>query len=73
MEKPIDQTIRRLRPAIFAVAAMAFPVFLLSYGYAIKLLYQNMSAWMFVLVAVSHVTVWIGMSCLADHQRERQT
>ena len=72
MEKPIDRVVRRLRPALMALGLMAFPVFMLSYGYMIKLFYQSVPVWIFVLMVVTHLMVWIGMSCLDDYRRERQ-
>lgn len=68
----MDEAVRRFRPIIFAIAAMAFPVFLLSYFYAIKMLYQALPMWAFVLVCLSHITVFVGMSCLDDYRQERR-
>ena len=72
METNLDRAVRRARPLIFVVAALSLPAFLLTYGYALKLLFQTAPAWVSVVAFISHVTAAIGASCLADEQKERQ-
>lgn len=63
----------RLRPFFFVGAALSFPVFMISYGYALKLLSDAVPKWVFLIVCLAHVTVWIGASMLHDFQQERRS
>lgn len=68
-----DRLALRLRPLFFVGAALSLPVFLVSYAYGLKLLFQAVPGWLFLIIAAAHVTVAIGASCLHDFQQERRS
>ena len=72
MEK-FDQTVRAMRPFFFALTLLAGPVFFVSYGYMLKLLFEAVPNWLFIAIGLSHIIVWIAASMLHDFQKERQS
>lgn len=67
-----DRLALRLRPFIFAIAVPALIVFLISYAYALKLMFNALPMWAFALVCVAHIIVWLAASFLHDFQQERR-
>lgn len=72
MENFWNRAALALRPFALAAVVIAGPVFLLSYLYALKLMFNALPIWAFALVWVSHLMVWIGMSLLHDQREERR-
>ena len=67
----MERLARKLRPVFFIGSALAVPVFFFSYAYALKLFVETLPFWLFLVIAASHVVVWIAASMLHDFQSER--
>ena len=63
---PIDRLAVKLRPAMIVLAALAFPVFLISYGWMIVLAFYAWPGWAFAIAVASQVVGWLGISALLD-------
>lgn len=46
--------------------AFAVPSFLVSYGYALFLLYQNVAFWVWIIAIAANATAWLGLAHLLD-------
>lgn len=70
---PLDRFIMRLRWVFIPLALVAMPVFLLTLGYSIKLLWEALPGWMFATALVSIFTVLLGLACLLDDLELRKS
>ena len=55
------------------LAALSFPVFLISYGQMLIAGYERWPVWISVCVTVAHVFTALGASALHDQQQERRS
>ena len=68
-----DRLSLALRPFLIFGAALSLPVFLISYGYMLRLLFDAVPNWMFLVIAVSNAIVFLGAAQLHDLQQERRS
>lgn len=68
---PLDRLAVAIRPVAIIVAALSFPVFLISYGLLLKHAWQTWPWWGTAATLVSHFTVVLGISSLFDSRQER--
>lgn len=61
----------RIRPLLIGVTLLAFPVMLISYGWMMKQLFITAPVWVSVVVLISHLIGWLGISALIDIRSER--
>ena len=73
MDQAFDWFARVSRPFFFAAALLALPVFFVSYLYCLRLLFDAVPMWAFVIASLSHIIVWIGASMLHDYRQERRS
>ena len=73
METALDRTTRALRPVIFAATLATGPIFLVSYVCGLRLMFNALPTWIFVAVGISHIIVWLAVSCLLDFQKENRS
>ena len=74
MEKEhfMDRAMRPLLPILAGLLWISGPLFLLSYGWGIKLIYYAAPGWIFAIVVVVNVLVWLGIASLLDMRQGRQ-
>lgn len=72
MENVFDRVAYALRPLAGIFVALAFPVFLFSYGKMIVLAFEAWPGWIFCLALISHFLVWLGASLLHDQRQDRR-
>ena len=70
---PLDRMAVKFRPALIAVAALCFPVFLFSYALMIKAAFEAWPWWGTTLMAGSHLMGWLGLSALFDNRQEQKS
>lgn len=69
---PADRIMRVLRVPLIIGAMLCFPVFMLSYGYAMKWLITTAPFWLSAPSVISHLVVFLGVASLFDSQEERR-
>lgn len=69
---PADRIMRVLRVPLIIGAMLCFPVFMLSYGYAMKWLIKTAPFWLSAPSVISHLVVFLGVASLFDSQEERR-
>lgn len=67
----VDKVALAMRRTIFVAAIISAPVMLISYAYALKLLFEVMPTWLWLLVCASHVIIWLGIASLFDKTQEQ--
>lgn len=60
----------KLRPALIVLAALALPVFLLSYGGMLFLAFYAWPGWVFAIAVAAQIAGWLGISALFDSRNE---
>lgn len=70
-EHPLDRAMRAARPAILVFVVVSGPVFLFSYGWAMKLLLMQVGLWWGAIFVVCHVMAGIAVGSLFDSRQER--
>ncbi len=65
-EHPLDRLMRHLRLPIIVLAYASFPVFLLSYGFAMKWLITTAPLWASIPSVISHILVMLGLAYRID-------
>lgn len=68
---PIDRLGVKMRPALVVLAAMCFPVFLISYGLMLHHALTTWPAWASAAMVFANLTVLSGLAALLDIRRER--
>lgn len=63
---PVDRLMLKLRVPIIIGAALCFPVFMLSYGYALRWLITTAPIWISAPSVISHLVVFLGVASLID-------
>lgn len=69
---PADRIMRALRVPLIIGAVLCFPVFMLSYGYAMKWLITAAPFWISVPSVISHLAVFLGVASLIDSREARR-
>lgn len=69
----LDRFIIRFRWLFIAAATMALPVFLLTVGFSVKLLWEALPGWMFATGLASIFIVLLGLACLLDDLELRKS
>jgi len=65
-EHPLDRLFRHLRGPLIVLAWASFPVFLLSYGFAMKWLITTAPLWASIPSVISHILVMLGLAYRID-------
>lgn len=71
-EHPIDRFGRAIRPAMIGLAVLAFPVFMFTYGWGLKLILAEVGFAWWVPIMAAHALVIFGVAGLADIRSERR-
>ena len=70
-EHPIDRFMRSLRPVLIGLAVLAFPVFMFTYLWGLKLILAEVGfGWWFPIIG-AQALVWLGIAGLADMRSSR--
>lgn len=71
-ETPLDRALRAFRPALFVLGVIAFPIWMVSYGWMIRALFDAAPLWLAVVAGLSHFICFLVIASLFDRQTERQ-
>ena len=71
-EHPIDRFMRSLRPVLIGLAFLAFPVFMFTYGWGLKLILAEVGFAVWIPIMAAHILVIAGIAGLADIRSERR-
>lgn len=69
---PVDRLMAKLRGPLIVGAMLCFPVFMVSYGFAMHWLLTTAPLWMSVPSLIAHLVVFLGVGSLIDTQEERR-
>lgn len=67
---PIDRLMLRIRPALILGAYASFPIFMVSYGFAMHWLVTTAPLWASVPSVIAHLIVLLGIGSLIDIRSE---
>jgi hypothetical protein len=68
-----DRAASTLRPFVWWACVAAVPIFFVSYVYCLKLLFDAVPNWLFLMIGAAHIIVWFAAACLHDYQQESRS
>ena len=71
-EHPIDRLGRAIRPVLIGLAVLAFPVFMFTYGWGLKLILAEVGLGWWLSIMAAHLLVIFGIAGLIDSRSERR-